>query len=98
VRVKERSYAHCALADARPAQKKQESRRPEKVIERIFNGELPKDQVTNPHLRAVCRACRSGQESAERELLFTTFFAACQLSLRPRERPGRLADREQLPQ
>src|SRR6516162_6123902 len=57
VRLKERNYAHRAVADARLAQKKQELRRPEKVIERIFNGELHEDQVTEPHLKVVCRAC-----------------------------------------
>jgi hypothetical protein len=63
LRLKERSHAHRAIADARLAQKRQELRRPEKVIERIFNGELREDQVTEPHLKAVCRACRSAQES-----------------------------------
>ncbi len=63
VRLKERSYANRAIAEARLAQKKQELRRPEKVIERIFNGEIQEDQVTEPHLKAVCRACKSAQES-----------------------------------
>src|ERR1700741_1556367 len=40
VRLKERSYANRAIAEARLAQKKQEIRRPEKIIERIFNGDL----------------------------------------------------------
>ncbi|HEV3263202.1 MAG TPA: hypothetical protein VG013_40580 [Gemmataceae bacterium] len=65
-RLKERSYANRAIADARLAQKKQELRQPEKVIERIFNGELQEDHVTQPHLKAVCRACKSAQESRRR--------------------------------
>src|ERR1700751_1683915 len=63
VRLKERSYAHRAIADARLAQKRQERKRAEKVIERIFHGELDENQVTEPHLKAVCRACKSAQES-----------------------------------
>src|SRR5262245_34844152 len=63
VRLKERSYANRAIAEARLAQKKQELRNPEKIIARIFNGELDEDQVTEPHLKAVCRARKSAQES-----------------------------------
>src|SRR5437763_4038029 len=48
IRLKERNYANRAIADARLAQKKQEIRKPEKVIERIFNGELHEDEVTEP--------------------------------------------------
>jgi hypothetical protein len=43
-RLKERAYANRAIADARLAQKKQELRKPEKIIERIFNGELQEAQ------------------------------------------------------
>jgi hypothetical protein len=70
VRLKERSYAHRILADARLAQKKQEIRRPEKVIERIFNGELREAEVTEPHLKVVCRACKSAQESRRTRVAF----------------------------
>jgi hypothetical protein len=70
IRLKERSYAHRAIAEARLAQKKQEIRRPEKVIERIFNGELREAQVTDPHWKAVCRACRSAQESPQTRAAF----------------------------
>src|SRR5579884_667701 len=70
VRLKERSYANRAIADARLAQKKQELRRPEKIIERIFKGELHEDQVTERHLKAVCRACKSAQESRRTRLAF----------------------------
>lgn len=69
-RLKERSYANRAIAEARLAQKKQELRRPEKLFERIFNGELHEDQVTEPHLKAVCRACKSAQESRQTRLAF----------------------------
>src|SRR6516225_3548435 len=44
LRLKERAFAHRAIADARLAQKKQEVRKPEKIIERIFNGELQEAQ------------------------------------------------------
>jgi hypothetical protein len=70
VRLKERSYAHRSIADARLAQKKQENRRPEKVIERIFKGELPENQITAPHLKAVFRACKSAQDSRRTRVAF----------------------------
>jgi hypothetical protein len=70
VRLKERGYAHGAIADARLARKKQETRRPEKVIERIFNGELHEIDVTEPHLKAICRACESARESRRTRIAF----------------------------
>ncbi len=70
LRLKERTYATRAIADARLAQKKQELRKPEKIIQRIFNGELHEDDVTQPHLKAVCRACKSAQESRRTRLAF----------------------------
>lgn len=70
MRLKERSYAHRAIADARLAQKRRELKRPERVIERIFQGELREDQVTEPHLKAVCRACKSAQESRRTRAAF----------------------------
>src|SRR5436305_14957556 len=63
VRLKERSYAHRVIADARLAQKRQELRRPEKGLARIRKGELGGDQVPGPHLTPVLRACRCAQES-----------------------------------
>src|SRR5437016_3757804 len=68
--LKERSYAHRAIADARLARRKQENRRPEKVIERIFNGELDASGITAPHLKAVYRACKSAQESRQTRVAF----------------------------
>ena len=70
IRLKERSYANRAIADARLAQKKQELRKPDKIIERIFSGDLQEGDVTQPHLKAVCRACKSAQESRQTRLAF----------------------------
>jgi hypothetical protein len=69
-RLKERTYAHRAIADARLAQKKKELRKPEKVIERIFKGELDENDVTQPHLKAICRAYKSAQESRRTRYAF----------------------------
>jgi hypothetical protein len=63
LRMKERAFASRAIADARLAQKKQEVKKPDRIIERIFNGELPEEHVTQPHFKAVCRAVKSAQES-----------------------------------
>jgi hypothetical protein len=70
VRLKERSYAHRTIAEARLTQKKQELRKPEKTIERIFNGELREADVTQPHLKAVCRAYKSARECRRTSLAF----------------------------
>jgi hypothetical protein len=70
LRLKERAFAHRAIADARLAQKKQEVRKPEKIIERIFNGELHESDVTQPHLKAVCRAYKSAQDSRRTRVAF----------------------------
>ncbi len=70
LRLKERTYANRAIAAARLAQKKQEIRKPARVIEKIFNGELHEDDVTQPHLKAVCRACKSAQESRRTRFAF----------------------------
>jgi hypothetical protein len=70
VRLKERSYHNRAIAEARLAQKKRELRRPEKVLERIFSGELHENEVTQPHLKAVCRACKSAQDSRRTRVAF----------------------------
>ncbi len=69
-RLKERSYANRAIAKARLAQKKQEIRQPAKIIDRIFNGELQENDVTQPYLKAVCRACKSAQESRRTRFAF----------------------------
>lgn len=63
VRLKERVFANRTIADARPAQKKQELRTPAKVIERIFIGDLQEGEVTQPAMKAVFRAFKSAQES-----------------------------------
>jgi hypothetical protein len=65
MRLKERAFANNAVAVARLAQKKQESRRPEKFIERIFKAEITEDKVTEPDLKAICRAYKSAQQSPE---------------------------------
>ena len=69
-RLKERAYAHRAIADARLAQKKQELRQPEKILERIFNGKLHEEDVTQPDWKAVCRAIKSAQESRRTRFAF----------------------------
>ena len=37
---------------------------------RIFNGELREEEVTQPSLKAVCRACQSAQESRRTRVAF----------------------------
>lgn len=69
-RLKERTYAHRAITDARLVQKKQELRQPEKILERIFNGKLHEEDVTLPDLKAVCRAYKSAQESRRTRFAF----------------------------
>lgn len=73
LRLKERSLAGRAVADARLAQKRQELRKPQAIVERICNG-LSEDAVTQPEWKAVCRAFHSSRQSprirdALRELL-----------------------------
>jgi len=70
LRLRERSHAHRAVDLARLARKKQELRRPEKVIERIFNGELQEDHCTQLHLKAICRAFKSVRESQRTRFAF----------------------------
>ena len=82
VRLKERSYANRVIADARLAQKRQELKRPEKVIERIFSGELHEDRSH----RAPPEGGLPGVQvrpriTTERETPFTTF---CNTSAWPR--------------
>jgi len=70
LRMKEREYATRAVAAARMAQKKQELRRPEKIIERIFKGELRDADVTQPELKVICWAIQSAHESRQTRLAF----------------------------
>ena len=63
VRLKERIFAQRAVADSRLAQKKLEVRKPARIIESIVKGELTCADVTEPHLRAVCKAWESAQDS-----------------------------------
>jgi PcfJ-like protein len=70
VRLKERSYAHRAIADARLAQKKQEVKKPDKIIDRIFTGEIREEHVTQPHFKALCRTLRSVHEYRHTRLAF----------------------------
>src|SRR5581483_10661205 len=70
VRLNERAYAHRAVADARLAQKKKEARKPEKIIEKIFTGEIRESDVSQPHLKAVCRACKSAQDCRRTRFAF----------------------------
>jgi len=70
LRLKERAFAHRAIAETRLARKKQELRKPEKILGKIFRGELGEADVTQPDLKAVCRACKSAQESRRTRLAF----------------------------
>lgn len=70
VRLKERSYANRATAEARLAQNRQELRKPETILDRIFQGALQDSEVTQPHFKAVCRAFKSAQESRQTRFAF----------------------------
>jgi hypothetical protein len=70
LRMKERAFASRAIAEARLAQKKQEVKKPDQIVERIFRGELREEDVTQPHFKAVCRAVKSAQESRRTRLSF----------------------------
>ncbi len=70
VRLKERTYANRAIADSRLTQKKQEARKPAKIIDRIFSGQLKHGDVSQPHLKAICCAYDSAQESRRTRLAF----------------------------
>ena len=87
-RLKERAFATRAAADARLARKKSELRRPERVIERIFRGEVPEDVVTQPYLGAVCRAYEAAKQCRHtRRALLRLLLHVCRygdlLSLEP---------------
>lgn len=87
-RLKEKTFAARAVADVRLAHMKQELRQPKKIIERIFNGELDEQDVTQPNLRAVCRAFKAAQESrrtriALRDLLLHVSTCSALVSSQP---------------
>lgn len=54
--LRERAFFTRTTATTRLAQKISELRRPQKTIERIFREELREQDVTQPHLKAICRA------------------------------------------
>lgn len=64
-RLKEHSFATRAIANARLVQQKQEARKPEKIIERIFQGELSEDEVLHPSLKAICWAYKSSKSCSQ---------------------------------
>lgn len=69
-RLKERAFARRAAAEARLAQKRQELRKPDQIIERIFRGEVRQGELTHPAWQAVWRACQSAQECRRTRLAF----------------------------
>lgn len=69
-RLKERVFLTRPAADARLAQNRIEIRKPELIIGRIFSNELGEDDVTQPYLKAICRACRSVSDSPETQGTF----------------------------
>jgi hypothetical protein len=62
LQLKVRSDANRAVAEAGRVLKKLELRHPEKVVERIFDGDLEEDHFTQYHLKAICRAFKSAPE------------------------------------
>jgi len=70
VRARERFHATRLAAEARLSQKKRERRKPDEVIRRICRGEVRENDVTQPQLRAICRAVAGGRAScADRKTL-----------------------------
>jgi hypothetical protein len=57
-RLRERTFVTRAAADARLARKKNETRRPEKLVESIFRGEVQTGDITHPALQIVCEASK----------------------------------------
>jgi hypothetical protein len=55
-RLKERSFHTEAICLAHLSQKKKERRKPDKIIEAIFDGDLDVEGVVQPHLKQICRA------------------------------------------
>src|SRR5487761_1556275 len=55
-RLKERSFHTEAICLARLSQKKRELRKPDKILEAIYAGDLKVEEVTQPHLKQICRA------------------------------------------
>src|SRR5262245_14994919 len=58
-RLKERATATRTVADERLARRKIEVRRPKRVIEQIFDGNVAESDLTQPHLAAIYRAYQS---------------------------------------
>jgi hypothetical protein len=75
--MKERAFANRAVAISRLTRKKNERRRPEKIIERIFRGELPENAVTQPHFIAVCRAYEVAKERHLTEAVLRLLLHVC---------------------
>lgn len=69
-RLKERSFLVRPVADSRLAQQKHEARKPEKIIERIFHGELREEEVSQPALKAVCHAYESSKSCLQTKQAF----------------------------
>jgi hypothetical protein len=70
-RLKERTFFQRATADARLAQKKLETRNPDKVIQAIYQGRVSESDVTQGPLAEICRASERYQDRAEaRDRLF----------------------------
>lgn len=55
-RLKERSFHTETICLARLSQKKRELRKPDKILEAIYAGDLKVEEVTQPHLKQICRA------------------------------------------
>jgi hypothetical protein len=55
-RLKERSFRTEAICLARLSQKKRELRKPDKILEAIWAGDLKAEAVTQPHLKQICLA------------------------------------------
>src|SRR5262249_50727373 len=58
-RLKERVFATRSAATDRLTRTKQQLRNPQKAIEAVVRGELEEGQVTQPYLKAICRACKA---------------------------------------
>jgi len=69
-RLKERSFLTRRTADARLAQQKHEARKPEKIIERIFQGEVREAEVAQPVLKAVWTAYESSKACLQTKQAF----------------------------
>lgn len=75
-RCKERFFATKERAEARLARKRDERRNPGRVIRRIFDGQLPESDLTEPHLVQIAAASRSLGESSSRQSLLKLLLHA----------------------